>query len=435
MKIYDLSVTISEELPVYNGDPKIEIKPHCSIANGSAANVDCVTFGSHTGTHADTPKHFIDVGQTCEDIPLDRFWGPARVLDLRHVLKNRRAVEASDLIPYNIKPGEIILLNLGNSHLLREKTFRSDYISVSANAAEYLADKKIKTIGVDCLSIEAGGDILFPVHHTLLGGGITILEGLLFENEFVPQDSYILSALPLKLKNGNGSPVRAALMSDFFPKAVLFDMDGLLLDTEPLSRDAWRMAAREHGYDMTDEIIGSITGTTRSGAKERLLKTFGSDFDFDTVSALRGRHVETLKKQRGVTVKKGVVNLLNLLDEKRVPYCVATSTKRERAYNLLKEAGLESRFKKIIGGDSITNGKPDPEIFLKAAEEMDASPADCLALEDSRLGAQAAFNGGIRVIVVPDIQLPDAETYARAYAVCESLDDAAALITRQTSAY
>ena len=242
MRLYDLTATFSEDLPIYGSDPRVVITEHYAMSRGQSCNVSRLEFGCHTGTHADVPKHFIDDGAACDNIPLDHFLGPAKVFDLRRALDGRLTVEAADLAPLPIGEGDIILLNTGNSPLMRARDFHTDYVSLSPEAADLLADKKIKTIGIDYLSVEAPGSKGHRTHLALLGAGITILEGLVFDNEppgFVPQGQYFLSALPLKIKNGNGSPVRAVLADERVLELVIFDMDGLMLDTEPISVAGW----------------------------------------------------------------------------------------------------------------------------------------------------------------------------------------------------
>jgi arylformamidase len=180
MRIYDISAVISESLPVYAGDPGVEIRPRIAIANGGVCNVSMLTFGSHTGTHADMPKHFFDGGLTCDTIPLDCFCGKARLYDLRARLSGRKSVTPEDLAGLEMDAGDIILLNTGNSPLMRESRFTPDYVSLSPEAAEDLAGKKIKALGIDYLSVERFGGG-FEAHRALLGAGIAILEGLVFD--------------------------------------------------------------------------------------------------------------------------------------------------------------------------------------------------------------------------------------------------------------
>ena len=207
MKIYDITAEISESLPIYGGKrPKVTDLQQ--IKKGDTYNFSSLEFTTHTGTHVDTPLHFIDNGSGCDDIPLDYYYGRAKVIRLavtEHVRKE-------DLLPHNIEAGDIILLNTGQSQYMRQGELKTDFLALTPEAAEYLVEKKIKTVGIDYLSIDPYGTPDFPAHMALLGNNIAIIEGLVLEG--VPEGTYTLSALPLKIPGGNGSPVRAILVND-----------------------------------------------------------------------------------------------------------------------------------------------------------------------------------------------------------------------------
>ena len=207
MKIYDITAEIGSNLPVYGNErPTIEITSQ--IANGDAYNFSKINVTAHTGTHADMPLHFILGGATCADISLGYFYGPAKVMHIAvegHVRK-------ADLLPLDIQAGDIILLDTGQSPYMRQGALKQDFIALTPEAAEYLVEKKIKTVGIDYLSIDPYGAEGFPAHKALLGNGIAILEGLVLED--VPEGEYTLSALPLKIPGGDGSPVRAVLVDN-----------------------------------------------------------------------------------------------------------------------------------------------------------------------------------------------------------------------------
>jgi len=204
MKIYDITAAISNHLPVF-GDERPAVTTLAQITDGDAYNLTWLSASAHTGTHADMPLHFISGGAACDDIALTHFYGPAKVMRIaatNHVCK-------ADLEPLDIQAGDIVLLDTGQSAYLRQGQLRHDFIALTKDAAEYLVQKKIKTIGIDYLSIDPYDAADFPAHKALLGNGIAILEGLVLEN--VPEGVYNLSALPLKIPNGDGSPVRAIL--------------------------------------------------------------------------------------------------------------------------------------------------------------------------------------------------------------------------------
>lgn len=209
MKIYDITAAISDDLPVFGGgNEKHVINIVSQLANGDPYNFSKISMSAHTGTHADMPLHFILGGATCCDIALDHFYGPAKVFRIAVSSHVRRV----DLMPLDIQAGDIVLLDTGQSGYMRQGTFKEDFIALTPEAAEYLAEKKIKTVGIDYLSIDPYGAEGFPAHKALLGNGIAILEGLVLAD--VPEGIYTLSALPLKISGGEGSPVRAVLIDD-----------------------------------------------------------------------------------------------------------------------------------------------------------------------------------------------------------------------------
>jgi len=205
MKIYDITAEISNNLPVYGNErPTIDIV--AQLANGDPYNFSKINVTAHTGTHADMPLHFILGGATCSEIALDYFYGPAKVFRIAvssHVRKE-------DLLPLDIQAGDIILLDTGQSAFMLQGTLKEDFIALTPEAAEYLVEKNIKTVGIDYLSIDPYGAEGFPAHKALLGNNIAVLEGLVLEG--VPEGTYTLSALPLKIPGGEGSPVRAILI-------------------------------------------------------------------------------------------------------------------------------------------------------------------------------------------------------------------------------
>ncbi|MBC8062930.1 MAG: cyclase family protein [Clostridiaceae bacterium] len=213
MIYYDVTLTIGEELLVFPGDPKVKIEEPMSISKGDVANVSLISFGSHTGTHIDAPKHFYDKGKTIHEIDMNRLIGPAKVFEIMD--KNFIGIE--DIKNLNINKGDRILFKTKNSEYLKEKEFNINFVYLSGEAAKYLADKEILTIGIDYFSVDKFGSAEFPAHFFLLGKDILIIEGLQLSE--VKAGEYFMTALPLKLKDGNGSPARVVLMS----KTNIFD--------------------------------------------------------------------------------------------------------------------------------------------------------------------------------------------------------------------
>jgi HAD superfamily hydrolase (TIGR01509 family) len=203
-------------------------------------------------------------------------------------------------------------------------------------------------------------------------------------------------------------------------QAILFDMDGLMIDTEPISREAWRRAGAEFGYSISNELYQGMVGRAVSEDQRILLAAFGADFPFD---AINQRRVEVYRAllENGVPLKPGVVELLDWVDARGLLKAVGSSTRRELVLHKLELSGLRARFEIVVCADDVGRGKPAPDIFLEAARRLGVTPGECLVLEDSEAGVQAAAAAGMRVIVVPDMAPPSAQVRAQALAVLPSL--------------
>lgn len=205
MKIYDISLPISRDIPIWPGDPGVSVEPWLRISKGDPANVSLLSFGSHTGTHIDPPYHFKEDGITVDLIPLTLLWGKARVFELGVEEKiNRADLEGQDW--HRVKRA---LFKTANSLLWEKRDFCKAFIYLTPDAAEFLAEREIKLIGIDYLSIEGFHQEGHLTHHILLGKGIVIIEGL--DLREVPPGDYEMVALPLKILKGDGAPARVIL--------------------------------------------------------------------------------------------------------------------------------------------------------------------------------------------------------------------------------
>jgi HAD superfamily hydrolase (TIGR01509 family) len=201
--------------------------------------------------------------------------------------------------------------------------------------------------------------------------------------------------------------------------AVLFDLDGLMLDSEPVYRAAWQEAARDLGYGISDELYLGLLGRTNEDGEAILVETFGAGFPVVRFRERWARLWRDRIRRNGVTTKPGLTELLGFLDARGIPKVVATSSAREDA--LLGLGALAGRFDAIVSGEEVRAGKPFPDIFLEAAARVRVPPTRCLVLEDSEAGVTAAYAAGTTVIMVPDLTLPSAEAAACVYRVCTSL--------------
>jgi arylformamidase len=204
MKIHDVSVNIYNGMPVFPGDPPPDIKRVLSMP-ANPFNVSLMCTGTHIGTHVDPPIHFIEGGYTVDKIPLDHLYGPCEVVDLTQV---KEAVTGRDL--ESVK-ADIVLLKTRNSGMWDSSEFHTDYVYLDESAARWAVARKLKTIGIDYLSVGQFGDGV-EVHKILLGAGITAIEGL--DLIKIKPGRYTLACLPLKIKDGDGAPARAFLIEE-----------------------------------------------------------------------------------------------------------------------------------------------------------------------------------------------------------------------------
>ena len=208
MKIHDISIPLAPTMPTYPGDPAVSIVPMKQIAKGDAANVSQLSFGNHSGTHLDPPIHFIPGGKTVDQLDLNTLYGPARVVDMTHV---EREITANDLEHARISGGvKRVLFKTRNSTLWDQNEFQQDYIGIGWDAAAWIVQRGIQLVGIDYLSVETFGASEPRTHRTLLGAGVIAVEGLNL-GAIAPGD-YTLVCLPIKIKDGDGAPVRAILI-------------------------------------------------------------------------------------------------------------------------------------------------------------------------------------------------------------------------------
>ncbi|WP_040214066.1 HAD family hydrolase [Clostridium polynesiense] len=204
-------------------------------------------------------------------------------------------------------------------------------------------------------------------------------------------------------------------------KLVIFDMDGLMLDTERLAIDASLRAAKEKGYEVKKEYLIETIGCNEKDSLVIMKGHLGQDFPWEEVRTHTRKLFEEALDREGVPLKEGLIDLLDFIDEKGIAKVVATSTSRNRAEKLLASAGILDRFDDMICGDEVEKGKPEPEIFLKACKKANAAPEESIILEDSINGLLAASRAGIRCVLIPDLIEPTKENEALAYAKVKNL--------------
>jgi len=203
-------------------------------------------------------------------------------------------------------------------------------------------------------------------------------------------------------------------------KAVILDMDGTLHDTEPVYHAALRKAVAAVGFSVTEGFVHSLIGIPGKETDEMLKAHLGPEFPFDTYDRLYDEYCEALLAE-GVRLKPGVTELLDLLDERRLPVAIATSASRRAATLHLMRSGLGARITRVVTRDDVTRGKPHPDPFLAAARLVGAAPEHCLAVEDSFNGVRAAHAAGMMAVMVPDILVPTEEIRALCVTVAADL--------------
>lgn len=208
--------------------------------------------------------------------------------------------------------------------------------------------------------------------------------------------------------------------------AAVFDMDGIIFDTERLSFETFKQASEEAGWEVSHEAFLASMGLPRRNIPPRLTEILGTTFPATQVLDRSYELLESAVEQHGPPVKGGVEDILDALGERSIPAIVATSTDARTARAYLDTAGLLHRFIDVVGGDQIERGKPEPDIFLHAAKKLETAPEQVIVFEDSMNGVRAGAAAGMRVIMIPDFIEPSPEVRALAFAVVPSLHDAAA---------
>jgi arylformamidase len=204
-KLLDVSVPLVAGMPAYPGNPDFELQPLKRIADGGSSNVSRLILGTHTGTHVDAPKHFIDDGLTVDALSLDLLIGRARVVEI----SKRGGIGAEELAEAGLREDLRVLLKTSNSALWNDTGFHQEHTYVTEEGARYLVEQGVKVIGVDYLSVEQYKKAGAPAHRALLSQGVVIIEGLnLSEAE---PGMYEMYCLPLRIVGGDGAPARVIL--------------------------------------------------------------------------------------------------------------------------------------------------------------------------------------------------------------------------------
>lgn len=211
-------------------------------------------------------------------------------------------------------------------------------------------------------------------------------------------------------------------------RGVLFDMDGLMLDTEKLLSRFWIEAAESFGFPMKREHVLGIRSLHYKLAAPKLKGIFGENFDYGAVRSKRIELMNAYIEEHGIETKKGLEPLLGRIKRRRLKCAVCTATDLNRTTMYLNRVGVLNYFDAVVCGDMIENGKPAPDIYLLGAEKLSLSPGECLALEDSPNGIESAYRAGCIPVMVPDLSQPDEELAKKCFAVCSDLSEVSEII-------
>ena len=217
------------------------------------------------------------------------------------------------------------------------------------------------------------------------------------------------------------------------PAAVIFDMDGLIFDTETLYQEAFLAAAAVGGHDLSIAAVQSTIGVPWAQSRVLLLEHMGSDFPVDQYFAQMIGHFDALAATQ-LRLKPGVVELLDLLDQLDMPRCIATSSAHATVRSHLSAHGLTERFHAVIGHGDYATGKPSPDPFLTAARRLGVDPVQCLALEDSYNGVRSASAAGMMTFMIPDLLYPTPEIESLCAGVVSDLHAVSKLILTASAA-
>ncbi len=211
-------------------------------------------------------------------------------------------------------------------------------------------------------------------------------------------------------------------------KTVIFDMDGLMIDSERMIHEAMIYVGETLGVEEIDRVSLETIGSNAIRTKQIYLERYGQDFPFEEAMRLKHKYLDHIIYNEGFPAKKGLYNLLDFLEKNKFKTAVASSTRKEAVYMALEKINVLHRFNAVVCGDMVTNSKPNPEIFLKACQMTNSEPSECYVLEDSFNGIKAGYSAGMKTIMVPDMLQPDESIMYAIWKIAENLDEVIEII-------
>jgi len=214
-------------------------------------------------------------------------------------------------------------------------------------------------------------------------------------------------------------------------KAVIFDMDGTLFDTESVYANAWRAAGKELNFAPIEEAIAACTGRNAKDTRQFFEDHYKELISYDEFMAVRTKYYDAKIEEIGVPIKPGVVELLDYLKANHIGVALATATRMVRTQENMERTGLGHYFDVLVTGDMVEHGKPHPETFLTAAEKLGVHPTECMGVEDSFNGVRAIRAAGMVTVMVPDVTPPTPEIEALLDFKCDTLCDLIPIIKQR----
>lgn len=205
-------------------------------------------------------------------------------------------------------------------------------------------------------------------------------------------------------------------------KAVIFDMDGVIFDTERIYLETWEKVFKDYGYNFRREVYIKCMGRGRKVVKQVFLEEFGENLPIEEIYIKKDQELFKIIEEEGVPLKEGAVELLDFLNKNNIKVALATSAKSDRTNAMIDDKKIREKFDYIVTGENVEKLKPNPDIFLKAAKGINVKPENAVVIEDSKSGVLAGFNANMKVFHIEDLLAPDEEIKKYAFKMFKSLN-------------